>query len=215
MNRTSILAHRGLFFSKNDKNSKAALKRALDEGFGLETDLRDLNKKIVVSHDPPTESKSMADLNWLLSLLASRNDASRIALNIKSDGLSSAMKQLLVSSGLDTDNIFFFDMSIPDCLSYLAEELPIYCRISEYEPNPIFLPHTKGVWVDSFTGSFDQISQAKTLLGNGIRTTIVSPELHGRDHLCLWREISNSGLYNNPLFELCTDYPVEASCQFC
>ena len=40
-----ILAHRGFWMNESEKNSREAIKRAFDYGFGIETDLRDIFKK--------------------------------------------------------------------------------------------------------------------------------------------------------------------------
>ena len=48
-----ILAHRGIWSDSKSANHPEALTRALEMGFGIETDLRDRNCELVVSHDPP------------------------------------------------------------------------------------------------------------------------------------------------------------------
>ena len=51
---TKILAHRGFWQSEDEKNTKVAFERAFDNGFGIETDLRDIKGTIVISHNMPT-----------------------------------------------------------------------------------------------------------------------------------------------------------------
>ncbi|MBD2550422.1 phosphodiesterase [Microcystis elabens FACHB-917] len=215
MKRSSILAHRGMFVSESEKNSPKALRRALDEGFGIETDLRDLDGRVVISHDPPRASPPPSTIEWLLEQIASSLSAGRIGLNIKSDGLAAMIKSELEKAGLDANQIFFFDMSVPDSLAYLKGNLPVYSRISDYEPMPTFLDMAKGVWIDNFNGLFQQVKTAKDLIGQGVRVAIVSPELHRRSHVNLWNEITEMGLHLSPLFELCTDLPMEAANRFC
>ena len=53
MKKSNILAHRGLWFCEEEKNSSNALFKALDLGFGIETDVRDLCGELIISHDPP------------------------------------------------------------------------------------------------------------------------------------------------------------------
>ena len=106
-------------------------------------------------------------------------------------------------------------MSIPDTISYLKANIPVYSRLSEYEDQPPFLANVQGVWVDSFTGDLPQVQRADYLMRQGIRAAIVSPELHKRDYRPLWQAILDSGIYHNPLFELCTDLPNEAANHFC
>lgn len=215
MNRSAILAHRGWFLEDREKNTKVAIARALDNGFGLETDIRDLNGRIVISHDPPLEQAQLPDLRWLLERIAHSSIHARIALNVKADGLANVIADLIEMAGVNSDQIYVFDMSIPDSLAYLNSTIPAYVRISEFEKEPSFVDRAMGVWVDDFTGTCPQIERAAELLGRGIRTALVSAELHRRDHRPLWNAIVSAGLHRHPLFELCTDYPAEAASLFC
>ena len=215
MKRTSILAHRGLFLNESEKNSPDALNRAIDEGFGIETDLRDFDGNIIISHDPPRSSRMPISFEGLLKQINSSPNMGRIALNIKSDGLSAMIESLIASHSLDPNRFFVFDMSIPDSLSYLKGSIPAYSRISEYEQSAPFPQQSKGVWVDNFNGHFPQVQWATDLVEKGIRAAVVSSELHQRDHSDLWNKIFETGLYLNPLFELCTDFPIEAAKRFC
>jgi hypothetical protein len=215
MKRSSVLAHRGLFLCESEMNSHEALKNALEDGFGIETDLRDLNGNVVISHDPPKGSSSLPTLEWLLDQIFESSSIGRIALNIKSDGLANLLEIKMQNSGVDLDRFFVFDMSIPDSLSYLKGTIPVYSRISDYEEVPAFIESAKGVWVDNFNGSFPQVERAKALIEQGCRVTVVSPELHKRDHTNLWNDILDSGLYRSSLFEICTDFPVKAANLFC
>ena len=51
--KSRILAHRGLWNEQNNllKNSKEALNRALKEGFGIETDIKNNSGELFISHD--------------------------------------------------------------------------------------------------------------------------------------------------------------------
>jgi hypothetical protein len=215
MERSSILAHRGLFLNELDKNSSEAIKRALGEGFGVETDLRDHDGRVVISHDPPRASPSPLSFEWLLDEIIASSANGRIGLNIKSDGLSGLIESRIKSKPIHADRFFVFDMSAPDSIPYLKSSIPVYSRISEHEHTPLFHDKVEGIWVDNFDGSFLQVERAKSIVEQGIRAAIVSPELHCRDHTKLWDSINYTGLYLSPLFELCTDYPVEAANRFC
>ena len=209
------MAHRGNFLKESDKNSLKALGLALNEGFGIETDLRDLNGRIVISHDPPHEISRPISFDKLLEKIASSSKSGRIGLNIKSDGLSAMIESKIKSIGINANRFFVFDMSIPDTLNYLKRTIPVYSRISDYEPIPPFQSKATGVWIDNFNGSFEQVEIARNLISQGVRVSIVSPELHGRNHKSLWDKILDSKVYLSPLFELCTDFPVEAKKLFC
>lgn len=214
MKRSSILAHRGLFFNEQEKNSAKALERALNEGFGIETDLRDLNGEVVIAHDPPKSNTRPPSFEWLLRTINSSISSGRIALNIKSDGLAPLIEALIQSSKVNSRHIFTFDMSVPDTVYYLKSTIPFYSRASERELCPVFQEEATGIWVDSFDGSCQQVKLAKDFIAKGMRVTIVSPELHGRDHESVWDEILDSRICFSPLFEICTDYPMEADKKF-
>lgn len=208
MDRRNILAHRGYWCESVQKNSFEAFERALDAGFGIETDFRDCKGEVVVSHDPPEGSVMMARAFFELCSECEAN--TRIALNIKADGLQNSLMSMLSDIGIAMENFFVFDMAVPDALSYIANDFPTYTRVSEYEMKASFVDLAAGVWVDNFTGSFAQVAAAKRLLAEGNRVCIVSSELHKRDHNALWHEIAAAGINKNPLFELCTDFPQAA-----
>ena len=53
MQKQQILAHRGIHNSNDEtKNSIGALIEAVEQGFGLETDIRDFKGDLYISHDP-------------------------------------------------------------------------------------------------------------------------------------------------------------------
>lgn len=209
MFKSNILAHRGLWKARNETNSLSAIKGAMESGFGIETDVRDLNGELVISHDPP-KTDCLLSLKFFFELYVEAGTSSRIALNIKADGLSTPIKNLLDNEMLNKHNFYVFDMSLPDTLTYKNISLPFYIRFSEYESESVLLKTAAGAWVDNFTGDFEQVIFAKEVLNLGKRVGFVSPELHGRPHLPIWEEIKKFELHRNRFFELCTDFPEAA-----
>ncbi|GBQ86613.1 hypothetical protein AA14337_3370 [Acetobacter malorum DSM 14337] len=67
-----ILSHRGFWHTPEEKNSRAAIKRSFKEGFGLETDVRDLlfegDSQIVVSHDPVASYEDVLTCRELVNI---------------------------------------------------------------------------------------------------------------------------------------------------
>ncbi|AQT06291.1 PI-PLC domain-containing protein [Acetobacter persici] len=67
-----ILSHRGFWHTPKEKNSRAAIQRSFKEGFGLETDVRDLlfegESQIVVSHDPVTSHEDVLTCRELVNI---------------------------------------------------------------------------------------------------------------------------------------------------
>jgi glycerophosphoryl diester phosphodiesterase len=89
-----IISHRGYWINQSEKNSAIAFSRALEYGFGIETDLRDLNGQLVVSHDIPVYGAMK--IEEFIDLYKMKPVSAPIALNIKSDGLYSLVKDLVI-----------------------------------------------------------------------------------------------------------------------
>lgn len=196
-----ILSHRGYWMEPAEKNSVSALMRSLEHGFGLETDIRDCAGKLVVSHDMPSGDELGFD--ELINLC--RGNESPLALNIKADGLSAALKHAL--RDCEIGEWFVFDMSIPDMRSYLTEQIPVFARVSEVERHPPWIDQVAGIWFDSFYGTYD-IGAVARFLCAGQRVCIVSPELHSRPHYDVWQALVP--LADEPGIMICTDYPDQA-----
>lgn len=200
-----FLCHRGYWTDPRDKNSWSALTQALKRGFGIETDIRDLDGRLVVSHDPPS-SKNAIEVGDLLAFYANLPHSPMLALNIKSDGLQTELGRLLLEH--DIQRYFVFDMSIPDTLGYRKKEMQFAVRLSEFETENALYQNAQWVWLDGFNREWFTVDKIKELLSDDKSVAIVSPELHGRQHRNFWhsiREFSGSEeLY------LCTDYLDEA-----
>lgn len=200
-----IISHRGFWRKKSEKNSFIAFRRAFENGFGVETDLRDQNGRIVISHDMP-KGKCLG-LEEFFRLYRSFRGRPVLALNIKADGLQSKLKDALLRHRIA--NYFVFDMSIPDALGYRKTRLTMFSRQSEVEPEPLLYNSSQGVWLDEFFGHWIDSSVIRRHARKKI--CIVSPELHGRDHRRAWnqyRKIQRSLKYNRLM--ICTDYPDKA-----
>lgn len=203
------MAHRGDWVRESlVPNSQEALLAALDAGFSIETDLRDHNKTVVVSHDPVADDSELT-LQKFLSLI-SRATLSReivFALNIKSDGLSSIMTDEL--RVLQDIPHFFFDMSTPELIKYAKAGLSVGLRRSEFEslaPQLSICSEPSAVWVDGFDSDWWKTSELLRLGSRERVVVLVSPELHGRDPAQVWKTFADE-FHNNPNLYICTDYP--------
>jgi hypothetical protein len=203
-----ILAHRGYWLSTEEKNTAVAFERALKSGFGIETDLRDADGELVISHDMPKGGEMK--VGDFLDLCIRYPEARPLALNVKADGMQSALKALLGQRNISEAEYFVFDMSFPDGMNYLASGLTAYTRFSEYESPPLLLSEMSGVWIDAFHGDWYGEEALRTLLGQGKEICIVSPELHRRPHLPLWKNLKMWRLHILPKVKLCTDFPMQA-----
>jgi hypothetical protein len=207
-----FLAHRGHWTSPDERNSKAALLRAFQGGYGIETDIRDHAGRIVIAHDKPNGTEM--SLDELLDAVPSDAHAGSmpLALNVKADGLVGDVAAAL--RALPRAAWFVFDMSVPDLLSYLKAGLPAFTRISDVETEPVALAQCAGLWVDGFFRDWTDFPRLHRFLDEDKMIAVVSPELHGRNHLEFWRQLRASGLGKRPDVMLCTDFPAEAEAFF-
>ncbi|MBT8545273.1 hypothetical protein G6732_00135 [Polynucleobacter paneuropaeus] len=201
-----IIAHRGYWVDLDEKNSVIAFTRALENGFGIETDFRDLNGELVVSHDIPTASAMK--VAEFIEIYQAHPVSTPMALNIKSDGLHVLIDKFIADAKFKS--VFVFDMAVPDMRGYLKNHIPTFTRLSEYEPYPAFLKDCKGVWLDAFESEWYGVEKINSLLNHKKKIAIVSPELHGRPHLALWELIRAHDFHRNDLMSICTDFPMQA-----
>lgn len=201
-----VISHRGYWKSIEEKNTAIAFHRSFDLGFGTETDIRDLNQKLVISHDMPDESAML--LSTFLDILGERDLP--LALNIKADGLSEALKSILLKHG--NQNWFVFDMAVPDMRSYINSNIPVFARLSEVEQPPVWFDQVAGIWLDSFEKEWYDTEVIQSLLKQNKKVCVVSSELHGREHNTLWNMLKPLSHHSNLM--ICTDLPEQAQQYF-
>jgi hypothetical protein len=205
-----ILSHRGYWKSADERNTEIAFERSYRRGFGIETDVRDCNGGLVISHDPPT-GRPIALETFFEQYRRSGNGAP-LALNIKADGLCDRLQSALIEYGVS--NYFVFDMSVPDALQYVRRRVPLFTRQSEYEAEPSFYEDADGVWMDCFEREWMEAAQIQRHLAQGKKVCLVSPELHGRPHLPFWNNLVAWGIHSIDRLMLCTDFPEAAKEHF-
>jgi len=201
-----LLAHRGYWEKPKEKNTPAALRRALTEGFGIETDLRDFGGNLVVAHDPA--GPNAQPVEELFADYAHRKCTAPLALNIKADGLRGLLNTLLPRHRIK--NYFCFDMSAPETLCYAREGLRFFTRESEIETAPVLYAEAAGVWLDMFKGDWVTPKVIEQHLAAGKEVALVSPELHKRPHVPFWNMLRAAGFGKNSSVHLCTDFPQTA-----
>jgi hypothetical protein len=206
-----ILAHRGLWKKQEQKNSLKALTAAISSGFGIETDVRDLDGELVVSHDLPR--KGCLSLEKFLSeaekLEGFRNAV--YALNIKSDGLDKELARILKDYKLER-NAFFFDMSNPTLYHFSKQfgKENLCTRLSDIEPEPAMTSSCGWIWIDCFKNDWsdwDRLSNFRHKLA------FVSPDLHQRAPERFWGELKKFTAKQDNVY-LCTDLPEKAKERF-
>lgn len=203
-----ILAHRGYWISPEEKNSKTAFIRSSQQGFGIETDIRDYEGKLVIAHNVPTPGEPLMLFDDFLQLYLRYATPRYLAINIKSDGLQELLLQALKRSQIE--KYFVFDMSVPDTLAYRQKGIRFFSRVSEYEEQPVMFEHCDGIWVDAFHSIWYRTRDLYCYLEKRKKICIVSPELHQREYLNLWENLKKDGLHLYDSVLLCTDFPDRA-----
>ncbi len=171
-----IISHRGYWKEIQERNSETAFVRSSDLGFGTETDIRDYNGEIVISHD--IAQSSSISLDKFLKIYKRFNSSLPLALNIKADGLQEKLKEALRKN--DITSYFTFDMSIPDTLGYIDKGLVFFSRQSEYEPIPAFYEKCAGIWLDAFKDIWYNAEVIKKHVESSKQVVIVSPDVNYR-----------------------------------
>ena len=197
-----ILSHRGFWLAPEEKNTETAFRRSFDLGFGTETDVRDLDGELVISHDPAKHP--VMSFDKFLDIYD--KSGLPLALNIKADGLAIRVKNAMSTRSLV--NWFVFDMSIPDTRHQFAAGNPVFMRNSEFEQNIPWLDKSSGIWLDAFESEWYLDGTLKDLLSSGKPICVVSSELHGRNQVSLWNHLKELKHFDNLM--LCTDLPTVA-----
>ncbi len=191
-----IYAHIGVWTSLEQQNSRLSIETDHKLGFGVETDFRSHNNRLVVAHDPyiDTEVLSLAEFNF---------QDIPVAMNIKEDGLSEQYREFLDTNQHELS--FVFDGSIPEMRKIFDTGLPHALRLSEYERE---LPwETRFIWVDAFVSEWWLGSQEIVNLQQEHFLVFVSPELHGRNFETAWQYFRRMCQENSKKFGICTDLP--------
>ena len=203
-----ILAHRGYWEGEKEKNSPKAIRAALERGYGFESDVRDYEGRMVISHN--IADSSCQDAEKVFQWLHEFNDSYCFAINIKADGLKDILKEFLQKYKIE--NYFLFDMSVPQMVEFSEAGLKFFTRQSEFEPCPCLYEQAGGVWVDGFyeTGWITE-ELLRGHIENGKTVCIVSTDLHGKEsYKDFWKTVKSYSLDFGRVM-LCTDHPDEAS----
>ena len=166
---------------------------------GIEFDLRDSNKNLIVQHDACQEGQLFSEF------LQSCPSNKVYIVNIKAEGIEEMAIEMLTKHGIH--QFFLLDCGMPSIVRLARNgERRMAVRFSEYESFETVIavaPFVSWIWIDVFTRipiTRDQAIKAKSL---GLRLCLVSPELQGYPekredylHYCLENEI--------PLDAICT-----------
>lgn len=203
-----IISHRGYWIEPREKNTLHAFRRSFDLGFGTETDIRDLDSQIVISHDMPKKADAPLSFENFLEVYVSYEGSIPLALNIKADGIQDEAMRLL--NNFSVNEFVFFDMSVPDAVLTAKKGYPFLARRSDLEPHDYLFESCKGFWLDEFENAWIDRSFIETYSSAGKDIYVVSPELHGNEHIARWTQYREMGLSDFDNVTLCTDMPENA-----
>ncbi|MER2042272.1 MAG: hypothetical protein ABS943_00315 [Pantoea agglomerans] len=205
-----IISHRGYWKESSEKNQLRAFIRSFNLGFGTETDIRDYNGDVVISHDIPDENAISFEGFLDLYIKEKKSGILPLALNVKSDGLQEKVKIILESKKIN--DYFFFDMSIPDTLGYRDGKLKYFVRYSEYEKINELYKDAHGIWLDGFKSDLADEDLIRGFIKDDKFVCIVSSELHKRPNEDLWSSLKryDKVLLDSKKLILCTDLPEDA-----
>lgn len=217
----TILAHRANLTGPHSvaENSPAACARALELGFGLETDLRrDASGAFYISHDaqPRTAENSLEAYTELFR----KYPKAELAINVKELGYEAALIELTNSGRLGARS-FYFDFELlepksPGAAQKKLKSLPgsagvrVAARLSDRnEPlaQCLAIPG-EVVWGDEFDKLWLTEKEAKQVRAAGRLLYMISPEIHGFDLAAVrrrWQDFKAWGVDG-----VCTDYALEA-----
>jgi len=220
-----ILAHRANLEGPNPKleNSLEATQRALELGFGIETDLRrDTDRQFYISHDlqPRTQEN---DFGRFSELFRKFNDRV-IAMNVKELGYEENLVSLQ-SSGAMGRHSFYFDFELLEpatpgrtqkMLRMLAGDnaIGMASRLSDRNESLeqcLSIP-SNIVWADEFDSFWLTREHVEAVHAAKREVYAISPEIHGfkkTEQSQRWREFKEWGIDG-----LCTDDALEAQAFF-
>lgn len=202
----NIIAHRGLWHKEDEKNAMVSFERAFKNNIGIETDIRDYQGELVISHNVADSTCDKVD--EVFKLYKRLNTSAKLALNVKADGIQDLLVELLNKHNID--NYFVFDMSIPEAVVYNDRKINYYTRNSDIENQCVLYENAQGVWVDAFYNDWDIETAIKNHLSQGKEVSLISPEIHKKDEKQTWEMLKKTGIFKDNNFYLCTDIVHEA-----
>lgn len=141
-------------------------------GIGVEFDVRDYKKNLVLSHDPFSNGLS---LERFIEKVGDRF----LIINIKSEGIESKILKILKENKIT--KYFFLDSTIPQISRYInsSKTMQFALRFSNYENIYYNLKNNqKWLWVDTFNSFKLNFKKLRSYYNKGYKLCLVSPELH-------------------------------------
>ena len=141
--------------------------------YGVEIDVRDFNKSLIINHDPFLNGES---LNLFLRKFRHRF----IIFNVKSEFIE--LKIINLVKRYKLKNYFFLDSSFPMIRTLIGMgEKNIACRVSDEEDIKTALNlknRIKWIWFETQFPYKKSFNKLKILKKNNFKVCLVSPDLH-------------------------------------
>jgi|TARA_B110000483_G_scaffold233262_1_gene301818 hypothetical protein len=148
--------------------------KLLDSKYGIEIDIRDNGKELIVVHDP---FKKGIKLKIFLKYFKHK----LIIANIKSERIEDVV--IKIFKKFNINNYFFLDSSFPKIVDLINKDISdIALRISYYEDVSIAKKlenKIKWIWYDTFFGIPKDNKDFKILKKLNYKICLVCPTLHG------------------------------------
>jgi hypothetical protein len=149
--------------------------KKIPKEYGVEIDVRDFNKNLVIQHDPFKNGV------FLEKYLKNYKHGTLI-INVKSEGIEFKIIKLLRKFKIR--KFFFLDSSYPLIINMMKKNIKnISVRVSDYESfnNVEMLKNKfKWLWLEIFNNFKISKKQINYINNNSLKICLVSPELHGR-----------------------------------
>jgi len=155
--------------------NKTKILKNLNSSFGIEIDVRDYGKNLIIHHDP---FKTGLLLNNFLSHYRQKG---LLLVDVKSEGIEYQI--LKVFKKFKIKKFFFLNSTYPMILNLAKKNrYKNFIRVSDYESfeNIYKLKNNiKWIWLEIFDKLNITKKQILYLKNNKIKICLVSPELHG------------------------------------
>jgi len=153
--------------------NKIKLLKNLDIKYGVEIDVRDSGRTLVIQHDPFKKGLQLHEF------LSSYRQKGLLLIDIKSEGIEYQILKILKKFKIK--NFFFLNSTYPIIIN-LINKKKNFIRVSDFESFENvykFKGKIKWVWLEIYKKINLTRKQILYLKNNRIKVCVVSPELHG------------------------------------
>tara|TARA_Y100000591_G_C21711824_1_gene633938 strand:- start:39 stop:638 length:600 start_codon:yes stop_codon:yes gene_type:complete len=180
-------------------NSLEKLKN-LDKKFGVEIDIRTLNNKLILNHEPIKKAV-------LLSSYLKKFNHKFLILNVKEEGIENFILRYLKKYKIK--DYFLLDVTFPKIFQFVKSKnkINLCLRISKFEKlNNLnfFYKKINWVWIDTFDNEIPLNIKDLIYYSKRFKLCLVSPELVKSNDVNLLKFIKNNQKKLNFFSAVCT-----------